>query len=283
MPAMATAAVGIVILALWTAPRDIVLGVLTLVFGACALFGSIVAVTLLSRQHRLARAHAEFVAHVSHELRTPLASIRMYVDTLRLGRVTSPQETDEFLGALARETSRLSVLVEQLLGFRAATLGAVGPREVAAPEDIVRDALDPFCHDPSVGSRLTIVVEPSLPGVLVDRDAFRGALANLVRNAVAYGGDGGISVSIRAVAGRVSFEVHDRGPGIPIAEQRRIFKRFERGSATVDAGIPGLGLGLALVKQFADSHGGEVSLDSMPGRGCTFSILLPSTGEGSEA
>jgi two-component system phosphate regulon sensor histidine kinase PhoR len=280
MPALATTVVGIVILALWSVPRDIVLGVLTLVFSAFALAGSILAVTMLWRQHRLARMQAEFVAHVSHELRTPLASIRMYVDTLRLGRVTSPRETEEFLGALARETARLSALVEQLLGFRAASLGTAGPREAAVPGDLLRETLEPFRHDPSVGVRLTITIEPGLPGVLVDREAFRGAIANLVRNAVAYGGDGEIAVTARLVEGRVSFEVRDRGPGIPQDEQRRIFKRFERGSATADRGIPGLGLGLALVKQFADAHGGQVTLDSAPGRGSTFAIGLPPAGEG---
>ena len=280
MPALATAVVGIVILALWTVPRDIVLGVLTLVFSAFALAGSILAVTLLWRQHRLVRLQAEFVAHVSHELRTPLASIRMYVDTLRLGRVTSPQETDEFLEALARETSRLSALVEQLLGFRTASMGVAVNREAVVPAELVRETLEPFRHDPSVGSRLTIDVEPGLPEVIIDREAFRGAMANLVRNAVAYGGDGEIDVKARLVDGRVSFEVRDRGPGIPQDEQRRVFKRFERGRATADAGIPGLGLGLAIVKQFADAHGGQVVLDSTPGQGSTFAIRLPQAGEG---
>jgi len=215
MPALATAVVGVVILALWTVPRDIVLGVLTLVFSAFVLAGTIVAVTMLWRQHRLARMQSDFIAHVSHELRTPLSSIRMYVDTLRLGRVSSPAETGEFLEALARETTRLSGLVEQLLGFRHATRGGGGPREPAAPEALVRDAVAPFRCDPAVGPRLAVAIDPGLPAVHVDGAACVGALANLMRNAVAYGGDGGISVSVRAEGDEVVFEVTDRGPASP--------------------------------------------------------------------
>lgn len=275
MPALATAVVGVVILALWSGPRDIVLGVLTLVFGAFALAGSILAVIMLWRQHRLARLQADFVAHVSHELRTPLSSIRMYADTLRMGRVSSTGETAEFLDAISRESARLAGLVEQLLGFREATLGAKGPRENSAVGELLRESLEPFRHDPSVGPRLRVVVEGGLPDLVVDREAFRGAIRNLVRNAVSYGGEGEIAVSASASGGLLAIEVRDHGPGIPAGELRRIFKRFERGRATTDGAIPGLGLGLAIVKQFADAHGGRVTLDSTPGQGCAFTVRLP--------
>jgi two-component system phosphate regulon sensor histidine kinase PhoR len=276
MPALAATVTGILILVLGSLPRDIVLGILTLVFSAAALAGTVLAVTLLWRQHRLARMQADFIAHVSHELRTPLSSIRMYADTLRLHRVSSPAEADEFLAA---ETARLSVLVEQLLGFREATLHGKGPREPVAPSALVEETLAPFRLDPAVGPRLEVAVEEGLPVVDVDREAFRGALSNLVRNAVAYGGDGPIAVSARAAEGAVDFEVRDRGPGIATRDQKRIFRRFERGRATTDSGIPGLGLGLALVKQFAESHGGRVTLESAPGQGSAFAIRLPSGGE----
>lgn len=283
MPALATAVVGVVILALWTVPRDIVLGVLTLVFSAFVLAGTIVAVTMLWRQHRLARMQSDFIAHVSHELRTPLSSIRMYVDTLRLGRVSSPAEAGEFLEALARETTRLSGLVEQLLGFRHATRGGGGPREPAAPEALVRDAVAPFRCDPAVGPRLAVAIDPGLPAVHVDGAACVGALANLMRNAVAYGGDGGISVSVRAEGDEVVFEVTDRGPGIPPGDRRRIFRRFVRGRSTSDGALPGLGLGLPIVREFAQAHGGRVTLDTEVGRGSTFAIRLPAALEGPTA
>jgi len=275
MPAAAMVVVGVLILVLWNAPSDIVLGVLTLVFSLFVLAGSIVAVALLWRQHRLARMQADFIAHVSHELRTPLASIRMYADTLRLHRVSSPDEADEFLAALSRETGRLSALVEQLLGFRKATLGGRGPREAALPADLLREAVDPFLRDPAASGRLGVDVEDDLPPVMVDRDGFHGALANLVRNAMSYGGDGPVTVSARRGEGVVAFEVRDRGPGIPEKEQKRVFRKFERGRATTDSGIPGLGLGLSLVKEFADAHRGRVTLQSSPGQGATFAIVLP--------
>lgn len=275
LPTLATAVVGVLILALWSAPADIVLGILTLVFSVAVLSGGTVAAALLGRQNRLARLQSDFVAHVSHELRTPLASIRMVADTLRLGRVSSPEETREFLDVLDRETARLSSLVEQLLGFRKATVGGRGPREDAAPADLLQDALEPFLRDPVVGPRLSLAADAGLPAVTVDREAFRGALQNLVRNAATYGGDGAIAVRAGACEEGVAFEVRDDGPGIPPDEHARIFRRFQRGRATTEGGAPGLGLGLSLVKEFAESHGGRVTLDSAPGRGSLFCMRLP--------
>jgi len=268
MPAAATAIVGILILALWEAPSDIVLGVLTLVFAAFAVTGSIVAVSLLFRQTRLARAQAEFVAHVSHELRTPLASIRMYVDTLRMGRA-SADEAAEFLAALDAETARLAGMVEQLLGARDAT--AAGG-EAAVPTDVAGVVLA-AAVDPS--GRVSTSIEPGLPPVRVRPEGLKGAVANLVRNALAYGDGSPVRVSVRGADGGVAIEVRDGGPGVAAADRQRIFRRFERGASTTDSGTPGLGLGLSIVKSFADAHGGRITLESEPGKGAAFTLWLP--------
>jgi two-component system phosphate regulon sensor histidine kinase PhoR len=276
MPTVATTAMGILILALGEVTRDIALGVLTLTFAMFTLAGAFTALGLLSRQNRLTRMQAEFISHVSHELRTPLASIRMYAETLRLGRVSSPEEQEACLTVLEKETTRLSTLVEQLLDFRRQA-GAAAARDLApeAPDALVRDVLYPLQARPDLGPRLSLVAKPALPRIAVDVAALREALTNLVNNAFTHGGPGPVVVTVRADGSGVAVDVRDTGPGIPLKDQERIFERFVRGSSTTKSGLPGLGLGLSLVRSFAEAHGGKATVRSAPGQGSTFTIWLP--------
>jgi signal transduction histidine kinase len=276
IPTVATTAVGILILALGELSRDIALGVLTLCFAMFALAGTFITLGLLSRQNRLTRLQADFIKHVSHELRTPLASIRMYAETLRLERVRSPAERDACLAALDRETARLSTLVEQILDFRRSGRTPDGAEPVPAePDALAQEVLAPLLQRADLGSRLSLVAGPALPRVAVNTEGFREALSNLVQNALTHGGDGPVVVTVRADDGGVAIDVTDLGPGVPARDQKRIFERFVRGSSTTRSGIPGLGLGLSLVKAFAETHHGRATVRSAPGKGSTFTIWLP--------
>lgn len=282
MPAVATTAVGILVLVLGDVPGSIALGILTICFAVFALAGTFITLGLLHRQNKLTRYQTEFIANVSHELRTPLASIRMYVDTLRLGRVRSDAERDECLAALDKETARLSLLVEQLLGFRMSSSGAarqVG-RELLPVKELVEEVTVPFAQRPGQGARLSVVVEPALPPLLLSRSGFGEALSNLIQNALTHGGaTGPVVVTARADHEGVAISVRDSGPGLSAKEQKKVFERFYRGKHTTDAQVPGFGLGLSLVQRFAKDHEGTVTVKSAPGQGSIFTLWIPATGE----
>ncbi len=287
IPALLTTVVGIVILALGTIPLggSIALGVLTICFAIFVVSGASVTLWLLRRQNELTLLQTEFVANVSHELRTPLASIRMFVETLRMGRVRSPRETEECLDALEQETARLSDLVERLLAFR--TSERCDPfltnRDKIAPADALDTALTPLLRQPDTGRRISLSVEERLPRVEIHPSAFSEAISNLVRNALTHGGDGPVLVAARASEGGVTFEVKDHGPGVAPREVKKVFERFYRASTTTESRVPGFGLGLSIVQHFAQSHGGRATAQNLQEGGALFSIWLPAAPQGASS
>lgn len=275
LPALATTAVGILILVFWDGAEDIALGVLTLCFAAFMLAGAATTLHLLFRQNKLTRLQTGFIANVSHELRTPMASIRMYTETLKLDRARTREQRQECLEALEKETKRLEVLVERLLDFRhqSIKMGAT-PRDCVSPGDLVEAVVDAL--PPLERERVELLMEPKLPPVCVNQEEAFDAFLNLAMNALTHGGDGVVVVTVRSDAEGVAFHVRDTGPGISRREQRRVFKRFYRGEAGQDEKkTPGFGLGLAIVRRFAEAHAGTVSVKSAQGRGATFTIWLP--------
>jgi two-component system, OmpR family, sensor kinase len=277
LPAVATAIVGIVILALWSLPGDIALGVLTVCFGVFTLAGAITCLVLLIRQNTLIQAREELVAHASHELKTPLAAIRLYVDTLRFGRVRSEEETVSCLQTLDREAARLEALVSQLLELRRVSGRYVdSERALTSVEPLVRDALRPLMDHPTYKDRITLDMGHSLPDVEVDPSGFEEALRNLAHNALVHGGAANpVEVEVNGVGSYLVVVVRDHGPGISVAEREHVFQRFYRGKDASDGDLPGLGIGLSIVRAFAKRHGGAIRLDESPGGGCTFTLRLP--------
>jgi len=278
LPGLATATIGVIALSLWHDPGGLALRILSVAFAVLSLMGAGVALMLLHRQNRLTRMQADFIANVSHELRTPLSSIRMYVDTLRLKRVTSPEQTDEFLAALSSETNRLSALVEHLLACRIPEKGAkTVAAEVLDVGDTLRAALDPLIHGIQTDRLVLVLPQTGLPPILAVRAGLAEAVRNLVQNAMTHGGPGRIKVEAMLRDKWILIQVRDDGPGVPPKDRKRIFSRFERGADSTESKIPGLGLGLAQVKDFAKHHGGDVSLECPPDGGSVFTLRLPVT------
>ena len=273
LPAVFSTTVGIITLALWQAPHDIVLGILILTFAATSIFGAIVAVYLLRREARLARLKSEFVASVSHELRTPLASIRLFVESLQSGRITGQAEVQRCLSILAAETARLCELIEGILEFQPVG-GIRDEASFETVEEIVEQAVQPFTAPETGGSLLEVTVQPGLPSLKVDRQMIVTALRNLVHNALKYAPDGPILVEATCTDEGVSISVTDHGPGIPEAEVEKIFERFYRLKRDRNEGS-GMGLGLAIAMEAARSHCGELSVRSEEQGGATFRMLLP--------
>ncbi len=269
VPAALMLTVGILILVLGSAAKDILFGVLILSLVATTLVGVVATLFVLYREAYVSKLQTEFVNKVSHDLRTPLTSIRMFVETLQLGRLPDGARQQEALGIIADETARLSALISRLLDWA---------RKAERVEEVVDAALAAF--EPQIMSQPAEVirsVEPGLPQVLADRNALSEAILNLLQNAHKYTGpEKKIAVTARRQGPTVVIAISDNGPGIQRLDQKRIFDKFYRAKDPLDRSIEGSGLGLAMVKHIVLGHGGRISVASELGQGATFTIALPS-------
>jgi signal transduction histidine kinase len=234
---------------------------------------SIVAVTQLRREGELATLRANFVSSVSHELRTPLAQIRLYLETLQLGRASTDEQRAWSLGHIDRETKRLSHLVENVLRF--STLGAKDPtqtEQVDVGMEVASIAKEFSAL--AASRRATVVVDATTtPPIAMRPDALRHIVFNLLDNAVKYGPAGQtVRVSVRPDGAGVTITVDDEGPGIGAADRERIWRPFTRGSAAVSNG--GSGIGLTIVREVADAHGGSARVETNPSGGARFVVSL---------
>jgi signal transduction histidine kinase len=231
----------------------------------------------VSRELAAARLQSDFVSAVSHEFRTPLTSLAQFTEILTEQEDAPVEKRRMFIEAQARATRRLTRLVESLLDFGRMEAGArpyqLEPLDVAAlVEDVVRDF-----RQEVAGVDFTVDYSRRAGDAMVnaDREALAQALWNLLDNAVKYSGD---SRSVRVEvekAHEVAIRVRDEGFGIHPSEQKQIFRKFARGAAAREHGVKGTGIGLAMVKHIVDAHAGRVTVDSEPGRGSTFTIILP--------
>ena len=254
-----------------------VLGVLLLTAGLI-----VTALVQLRREYDLARLRTDFVSGVSHELRTPLAQIRMFGETLLLGRVRSDAERRRSLEIIDQEARRLTHLVENLLHFsrseRQAHRVAPEPTWMAPLIRSVVEAFAPLAVPRRVRLRADIA-----DGVVaaVDPEAFRQMLLNLLDNAVKYGPeDQSVTVTLAPpdAAGRVRVTVDDQGPGIPPAERERIWERFWRLERDRGSAVAGTGIGLAVVRELAALHRGRAWIEDPPaghGGGARFVLEVP--------
>ena len=232
----------------------------------------------LQREMRSSELRAQFVSSVSHELKTPLTAIRMFAETLQMGRCADPETQSEYLGTIVDECERLSRLVDGVLLFSKLEQGKKTYRfRPIQPADAVYAAARALEHPLSQqGFHLRMKVEDGLPQIRADRDALEQAILNLLSNAIKFSGDAReIELGLSRENGEVVVRVRDYGIGIAAEEQTRIFDKFYRAPTRENQLIPGTGLGLALVSQIVKAHGGRVAVDSAPGKGSTFSLRLP--------
>jgi two-component system phosphate regulon sensor histidine kinase PhoR len=287
LPAALLLAVGILILVYGRVPRDYVFGILIVTFVGTTLVGAILTTVVLYREARVAKLQTDFVSKVSHELRTPLTSIRMFVETLQLGRLQDAERQREALEIVADETARLSGLITRLLDWARMESGRrtyqLSRQPLAPILDRALEALAPqLLHQPAEVVR---EVAPDLPPVLADREALVEAVLNLLNNALKYtGAKKRIVLSAVSAGGAgVCIRVADNGPGIAGREQKRIFQKFYRGRDPLSRTIEGTGLGLAMVKHIVDAHGGRITVRSEVGQGASFAIWLPAAAAGAAA
>jgi len=231
----------------------------------------------VSREMAVARLKSDFVSNVSHELRTPLSLIRLYAETLEMGRLNSREKYQEYYCIIRKESERLSALINNILDFSRIEAGRkeYDFRETDLRE-LVRNTLDSYRYQIEQHGFAYEERIDEVPPLRVDREAMARSLLNLVNNALKYSQDRKyIGVHLYRENGSVKLEVIDHGIGIPHQEQHKIFEKFYRVGDPLVHNTKGSGLGLSLVRHIVQAHGGEVLVDSAPGEGSKFTIALP--------
>jgi signal transduction histidine kinase len=252
----------------------LVLGGLSLLLAA----GMVFTYRGVHKEMELAKTKSDFVSNVSHELRTPLALIRLYAETLELGRVSLPDKQHEYYCTIRKESERLTALINNILDFSRIEAGRkeYDFRATNLPE-LVRTTLESYRYQiEQNGFKFEEHIADDIPPVVVDREAIARSLLNLVNNAIKYSSDDRyLGVNLRRSNGSVKLEVVDHGIGISRDEQPKIFEKFYRACDPLVHNTKGSGLGLCLVRHIAHAHGGDVSVESTPGKGSCFTLVLP--------
>ncbi len=258
----------------WVWQSFLILGVLSVLM----IGGLVLTYRSVNKQVALARLKSDFVSNVSHELRTPLALIRLYAETLELGRITTQEKKNEYYSIIRKESERLTALINNILDFSRIEAGRkeYDFRETDIAE-LVRNTLDSYRFQiEQQGFALEEQIDSSIPKVKVDREAIARALVNLVNNALKYSANEKfLGIRLYRDQSVLKLEVSDRGIGIERHEQTRIFEKFYRTCDPLVHNTKGSGLGLSLVRHITQAHGGDVEVESTPGRGSKFTVSLP--------
>jgi signal transduction histidine kinase len=289
--------------------RVMLFGLLVIASTAAALIGLVAAWRAFHRQLRLAEMKSNFVSSVSHELRAPIASVRLMAESLERGKVHEPQKQGEYFRFIVQECRRLSSLIENVLDFSRIEQGRkqyeFEPTDLLALTRETVKLMEPYAEEKGVRLEFNPKLETEKTELELDGRAIQQALVNLIDNAIKHSPKGQIvsvgvddsdrrtgilPVSIIAAesasqsgpenksgTGRmpVLLYVEDHGPGIPPAEQEKIFERFYRLGSELRRETQGVGIGLSIVRHIVEAHGGKVTVRSNVGQGSRFTIVLP--------
>jgi two-component system phosphate regulon sensor histidine kinase PhoR len=224
------------------------------------------------------RARDNFLYHVTHELRTPLTNIHAYAETLTKPGFDDEHTRKECYNVIVSETRRLSTLVEDILSLSQFEVGSV--RLDIGEVDLLR-LLRQMVQD-NLGASdekridLTLVLPPKVPKISGDKQRLSVLLNNLIGNAIKYTPEGGqVQVKLEVTPRGLLISVQDNGIGIAAEDQPHVFEKFYRATSDAVQMVPGTGLGLAIAREVARLHGGEIQLESEPGKGSTFTVELP--------
>ena len=253
-------------------------GLLLVVIVILMAVGTSLIVRDISRERETMNHKTEFVNNISHELKTPLTLIRLYSETLQRKNDMSPEQRREAYEIITKESERLTHMINNVLDVSRIEMGKkefhYQKGDLAA---VVRDALNSYrYHLERKGFAIREDIASDLPAMEFDEEAIVSVLVNLLSNAMKFSpAQKEISVRLFARETAAVLQVEDKGIGIPANEMKKIFERFYRAKNAVAAEARGSGLGLPLIKYIAEAHGGKVEVQSGPGQGSTFSVIVP--------
>ncbi|MBE2222167.1 MAG: GAF domain-containing protein [Anaerolineae bacterium] len=231
----------------------------------------------LGQIREVERMRDDFFHGIIHELRTPLATILMYARLLKEGKAQDPEKSDRFLGVIERESDRLQKMVRQML--QVAKLEARELQRSSEPVEFnpLFDEMLPPLADAATEQGLSFSqrIERDLPPVMGIKDTYYLIFKNLVDNAIKFTMSGTVRIDAYHKAGWIYVIVKDQGIGIPKASLPNLFGRFFRAQTAVERGIAGTGLGLYMVKESVEHYGGTIEVNSVEGKGSTFTVKLP--------
>jgi two-component system phosphate regulon sensor histidine kinase PhoR len=231
----------------------------------------------LTTERRLEEEKSDFIATISHELRTPMAAVYGAAQTLlQRDSELEPGQRLELLKMLAGQSARLSHITEAVLLATQLDRGTLSvEHEPVDLGELARTTVDAMRQQLPPETTVDVEVAPEVGAASGARDRIQQVLVNLLDNAVKYGGDGRVTVRVEPVDGVVRILVADRGPGIPFAEQERIFQKFYRAGPELTRTYGGTGLGLYISRELVQRMGGRLVVRSVPGAGATFVVELP--------
>jgi two-component system phosphate regulon sensor histidine kinase PhoR len=241
--------------------------------------GALFVLNDITRIRRLESVRRDFVANVSHELKTPVTSVKGFVETLLDGAMDDRETAMRFLKIISRHSDRLQAIIEDLLSLSRLEQEE-DKRKLTRETSALRTILDSAvqaCDLKASEKNITISLDcPADIAVTVNTALLEQAIINLIDNAIKYSDDGERVEATAAVVGdELQIKIIDEGSGIPEEHLNRLFERFYRVDKARSRELGGTGLGLAIVKHIAQIHGGFPTVESVPGRGSTFTIHLP--------
>ena len=231
-------------------------------------------------------ARKDFISSVTHELRAPLTAIKSYVEMLIDNEAGDPDVQRDFFNTINEEADRLARLINDMLNMSKMEVGnLVLNKSLVRMRKLLVDSVNGVRSASTAKSiQLTANIPDDLPEVEADKEMVRVVVSNLLSNGIKYTQEGGnVNLNAEAVApaesetgnGSILITVTDNGPGIPEDEQAKVFEKFYRAQSATEQKVVGNGLGLALAREIATLHGGDIKLDSTVGQGSKFSFLLP--------
>ena len=242
------------------------------------LLGVYITVRNVRNTLKIAQLKSDFVSNVSHEIRTPLSLIRMYAETLVLGRLPSEEKKQQYYNIIHRESGRLTYLVNNILDFsRIEANRKTYEMTKHNINDLVSDIYNNYEHYfREHGVQGQIELPSANMTIAVDPQAFEEALSNLIENAIKYSnGEKRIHLRTFSTAKHICCDIIDNGSGISQSVQEHIFDKFYRAEDAMTQKTKGTGLGLSIVKHIMEAHNGYVTVDSKPGKGSTFTLKFP--------
>jgi len=253
-------------------------GVLLTVIVVLMLLGVFLIARDISRESETTRLKTEFVHNISHELKTPLTLIRLYGETLQRKQNLTNEERKEAYEIITKESERLSHMINNVLDFSRIEMGRKEFNfSKANLGKVIRDTLESYrYHLEKKGFSVQANIATDLLEMNFDGDAIASILVNLLSNAMKFSPkDKEVTVKLFKKNGNAVLQVADKGIGISPREISRIFKRFYRSKHEIVSETRGSGLGLTLVKHITEAHGGRITVESEPGKGSIFSVILP--------